>query len=92
MGALNLPSAADIERSHAGCARCPSGSRESRTPSTGSRSASRRAAGSSAETGSAAIERRLDEITHDIAALARALAARAHPMPRAQERLTVTDG
>ena len=38
------------------------------------------------------IESRLDEITRDIAALAELLApGRAEPMPRAQERLTVSD-
>jgi hypothetical protein len=37
------------------------------------------------------IEARLDEITQDIAALATLLAPGSEPMPRAQERLTVTD-
>ena len=37
------------------------------------------------------IESRLDEITRDIAALAELLAPGRDPMPRAQERLTVTD-
>jgi hypothetical protein len=39
----------------------------------------------------ARIESRLDEITRDIAALATLLAPGGEPMPRAQERLTVTD-
>jgi hypothetical protein len=37
------------------------------------------------------MEARLDEITRDIAALAELLAPTGGPMPRAQERLTVTD-
>ncbi len=92
MGALNLPSAADIERV----------TRRLRSLSQrleGIEDAIDRleervagAAGSSADDRLGRIEGRLDEITHDIAALAELLAPGRDPMPRAQERLTVTDG
>ena len=92
MGALNLPSAADIERV---TRRLRSLSQrlegiedaidrlEERVAGAGSRSSS--------EDRLARIEGRLDEITRDIAALATLLAPGGEPMPRAQERLTVTD-
>jgi hypothetical protein len=38
-----------------------------------------------------AIERRLDEIARDIASLRDAVAPPGQPVPRAQERLTVTE-
>ena len=91
MGALNLPSAADIERV---TRRLRSLSQrlegiedaidrlEGRTAGT---------AGSPADDRLGRIESRLDEITRDIAALAELLAPGRDPMPRAQERLTVTD-
>ena len=91
MGALNLPSAADIERV----------TRRLRSLSQrleGIEDAIDRleervsgAAGSPAEDRLGRIEGRLDEITRDIAALAELLAPGRDPMPRAQERLTVTD-
>jgi chromosome segregation ATPase len=91
MGALNLPSAADIERV----------TRRLRSLSQrleGIEDAIDRleervsgAAGSAAEDRLGRIEGRLDEITRDIAALAELLAPGRDPMPRAQERLTVTD-
>jgi chromosome segregation ATPase len=91
MGALNLPSAADIERV----------TRRLRSVSQrleGIEDAIDRleervsgASGSSPEDRLARIEGRLDEITQDIAALATLLAPGGEPMPRAQERLTVTD-
>ena len=92
MGALNLPSAADIERV---TRRLRSLSQrlegiedaidrlEERVAGAGSKSSS--------EDRLARIEARLDEITRDIAALATLLAPGGEPMPRAQERLTVTD-
>ena len=92
MGALNLPSAADIERV---TRRLRSLSQrlegiedaidrlEERVAGAGGRSSS--------EDRLARIEARLDEITRDIAALATLLAPGGEPMPRAQERLTVTD-
>jgi hypothetical protein len=91
MGALNLPSAADIERV----------TRRLRSLSQrleGIEDAIDRleervsgVAGSSADDRLGRIEGRLDEITRDIAALAELLAPGRDPMPRAQERLTVTD-
>jgi len=91
MGALNLPSAADIERV----------TRRLRSLSQrleGIEDAIDRleervagAAGSPGEDRLGRIEGRLDEITRDIAALAELLAPGRDPMPRAQERLTVTD-
>jgi hypothetical protein len=92
MGALNLPSAADIERV---TRRLRSLSQrlegiedaidrlEERVSGTG---------GSPADDRLGRIEGRLDEITRDIAALAELLAPGRDPMPRAQERLTVSDG
>jgi hypothetical protein len=91
MGALNLPSAADIERV----------TRRLRSVSQrleGIEDAIDRldervtgAASGSGDDGLGRIEARLDEITRDIAALAELLAPGRDPMPRAQERLTVTD-
>ena len=91
MGALNLPSAADIERV----------TRRLRSLSQrleGIEDAIDRLdervsapAGGGADDRLARIESRLDEITRDIAALATLLAPGGEPMPRAQERLTVTD-
>ena len=92
MGALNLPSAADIERV---TRRLRSLSQrlegiedaidrlEERVAGT---------AGSPADDRLGRIEGRLDEITRDIAALAELLVPGRDPVPRAQERLTVTDG
>ena len=90
MGALNLPSAADIERV----------TRRLRSLSQrleGIEDAIDRleervadAGGSPSGDRLGRIEARLDEITRDIAALATLLAP-GEPMPRAQERLTVTD-
>jgi chromosome segregation ATPase len=91
MGALNLPSAADIERV----------TRRLRSLSQrleGIEDAIDRldervsgAQGSPAEDRLGRLEARLDEIARDISALAALLAPGGEPMPRAQERLTVTD-
>jgi chromosome segregation ATPase len=95
MGALNLPSAADIERV---TRRLRSLSQRlegiedaiDRLEERVAAPAAAAAAGGDDRLGR--IESRLDEITRDIAALAELLApGRAEPMPRAQERLTVTD-
>jgi chromosome segregation ATPase len=91
MGALNLPSAADIERV---TRRLRSLSQrlegiEDAIDRLEERVAS--AGGSSSGDRLGRIEARLDEITRDIAALATLLAPGGEPMPRAQERLTVTD-
>lgn len=91
MGALNIPSAADIERL----------TRRLRSVSQRLEAiedvldrleervdALRGAAGGDA---AGALERRLDEIARDLAALRDAVAPGAEPPPRAQERLTVSD-
>jgi chromosome segregation ATPase len=91
MGALNLPSAADIERV---TRRLRSLSQrlegiEDAIDRLEERTAA--AVGPSDDDRLARIESRLDEITRDIAALAELLAPGSEPVPRAQERLTVTD-
>ena len=91
MGALNLPSAADIERV---TRRLRSLSQrlegiEDAIDRLDERVAD--AGGSSSGDRLGRIEARLDEITRDIAALATLLAPGGEPIPRAQERLTVTD-
>ncbi len=91
MGALNLPSAADIERV---TRRLRSLSQrlegiEDAIDRLDERVAG--AAGGSGEDRLGRMESRLDEITRDIAALAELLAPGREPVPRAQERLTVTD-
>jgi chromosome segregation ATPase len=90
LGALNLPSAADIERV---TRRLRSLSQrlegiedaidrlEERVASVGSSGPGRQAA----------METRLDEIARDLAALREAVAPSDEPVPRAQERLTVTE-
>jgi septal ring factor EnvC (AmiA/AmiB activator) len=92
MGALNIPSAADIERV---TRRLRSVSQrlegiedaidrlEARLGAT--------AAAATSEEDRAALEERLDEIARDIAALREAVAPGDDPMPRAQERLTVSE-
>jgi chromosome segregation ATPase len=91
MGALNLPSAADIERV---TRRLRSLSqrlegiedaidRLEERVEVASRSADRDRI--------ASVEERLDEIARDLAAVRAAVAPGDEPMPRAQERLTVSD-
>lgn len=92
MGALGIPSAADVERV---TRRLRSVSQrlegiedaidrlEERLRSLDERLADRPA--------DDAIERRLDEIARDIASLRDAVAPPGQPVPRAQERLTVTE-
>jgi hypothetical protein len=91
MGALNIPSAADVERL----------TRRLRSVSQrleGIEDALDRveervgaAADAARADNSEAVEARLEEIGRDLAALREAVAPGAEPMPRAQERLTVTD-
>ena len=91
MGALNLPSAADIERV---TRRLRSLSQRLEGIEDAIDRLEERVAGVSGSSGDdrlGRIEARLDEITRDIAALATLLAPGGEPMPRAQERLTVTD-
>ena len=91
MGALNLPSAADIERV---TRRLRSLSQRLEGIEDAIDRLEERVSGATASPSDdrlARIEGRLDEITRDIAALATLLAPGGEPMPRAQERLTVTD-
>ena len=91
LGALNLPSAADIERV---TRRLRSVSQRLEGIEDAIDRMDERVAGATAGPGDdrlGRIEARLDEITRDIAALAELLAPGGEPMPRAQERLTVTD-
>ena len=91
MGALNLPSAADIERV---TRRIRSVSQrlegiEDAIDRLDERVAA--AGGGAAGQRLARIESRLDEMARDLAALSALVAPGEEPMPRAQERLTVSD-
>jgi chromosome segregation ATPase len=92
MGALNLPSAADIERV---TRRIRSVSQRLEGIEDAIDRLDERLAGAASSASESdrlgRIESRLDEITRDIAALAQLLAPGGEPVPRAQERLTVTD-
>jgi chromosome segregation ATPase len=91
MGALNLPSAADIERV---TRRLRSVSQRLEGIEDAIDRLEERVGGVASgpdEDRLARMEARLDEITRDIAALAELLAPADQPPPRAQERLTVTD-
>jgi CRP-like cAMP-binding protein len=89
LGALNLPSAADIERV----------TRRLRSLSQRlegiedaiDRLEDRVAAAGAGPDRMAAIEARLDEIARDLARLREAVTPSEDPVPRAQERLTVTE-
>ncbi|HEY1360279.1 MAG TPA: hypothetical protein VGF21_18405 [Thermoleophilaceae bacterium] len=92
MGALNIPSAADIERI---TRRLRSVSQrlegiedalDRLEAQTGSAAAAVQEAG-----GDKDVEQRLDEIARDLAALRKAVAPAEEPPPRSQERLTVSD-
>jgi len=89
LGALNIPSAADIERL---TRRVRSVSQrlegiEDALDRVEERLAAARA--EAPEVSAAALEERLDEIARDVAALRKAVAPGDEPPPRAQERLTV---
>jgi len=91
LGALNLPSAADIERV---MRRLRSLSQRLEGIEDAIDRLEERVsgvAGSPADDRLGRIEARLDEITRDIGALAELLVPGRDPVPRAQERLTVTD-
>jgi hypothetical protein len=89
MGALNLPSAADIERV----------TRRLRSLSQRlegiedaiDRLEERLAALGTQEAPLASVEQKLDEIARDMAALRESVSPSSSPVPRAQERLTVTE-
>ena len=91
MGALNLPSAADIERV---TRRIRSVSQRLEGIEDAIDRLDERVAGAAAQSNDqrlARIESRLDEMARDLAALSALVAPGEEPMPRAQERLTVTD-
>ena len=91
MGALNLPSAADIERV---TRRIRSVSQRLEGIEDAIDRLDERVAGAASGPGDqrlARIEARLDEMARDLAALSALVAPGEEPMPRAQERLTVTD-
>ena len=88
MGALNIPSAADIERV---TRRLRSLSQRLEGIEDAIDRLEERVATASGDDRLTRIESRLDEVARDIAALATLLAPADEPMPRAQERLTVTD-
>jgi len=92
MGALNLPSAADIERV---TRRLRSVSQRLEGIEDAIDRLDERVAGAAgASPGDqrlARIEARLEEMASDLAALSALVAPGEEPMPRAQERLTVTD-
>lgn len=91
MGALNIPSAADIERLTRRL-RSVSQRLEGIEDSLDRIEERAAAAGDAADARpDRAVERRLDEMARDVAALREAIAPAGDPVPRAQERLTVTD-
>ena len=92
MGALNIPSAADIERV---TRRLRSLSQRLEGIEDALDRLEERLTGALAgpeDDRTAAIEARLDEIARDLSALRDAVAPDEEPVPRAQERLTVSDG
>jgi uncharacterized protein YicC (UPF0701 family) len=91
MGALNLPSAADIERV---TRRLRSLSQRLEGIEDAIDRLEERVQGASRSSEGdrlASLEERLDEIGRDLAAVRLAVAPGDEPMPRAQERLTVSD-
>jgi hypothetical protein len=91
LGALNLPSAADIERV---TRRLRSLSQRLEGIEDAIDRLEERLAGVAAAAGDdrlGGVEERLDEIARDLRRLREAVAPSAEPMPRAQERLTVTE-
>jgi chromosome segregation ATPase len=91
MGALNIPSAADVERI---TRRLRSVSQrleaiEDTLDRLEERVADARA--KAAEDGSPGLDAKLDEVARDVAALREAVTPAGEPMPRAQERLSVND-
>jgi chromosome segregation ATPase len=88
MGAFNIPSAADIERV---TRRLRSLSQRLEGIEDAIDRLEERLAGIAADTPLASVEARLDEIARDLAALRESVAPGDSPIPRAQERLTVTE-
>jgi hypothetical protein len=88
MGALNLPSAADIERV---TRRLRSVSQRLEAIEDAMDRLEERARGDDADAGLRAIEGRLDDIARDVAALRSAVDPAEPAVPRSQERLTVSE-
>jgi chromosome segregation ATPase len=88
MGALNLPSAADIERV---TRRLRSLSQRLEGIEDAIDRLEERVAAVGGQEPLASLEERLDEIARDVAALREAVSPSGTPVPRAQERLTVTE-
>ena len=88
MGALNIPSAADIERV---TRRLRSLSQRLEGIEDAIDRLEERLVGIAADAPLASVEVRLDEIARDLAALRESVAPSDSPIPRAQERLTVTE-
>jgi anti-sigma-K factor RskA len=90
MGALNIPSAADIERITRRL-RSVSQRLEGIEDALDRLESKTAAVAPRAEARAAPVEQRLDEIARDLAALRQAVAPGTEPPPASQERLTVTD-
>jgi chromosome segregation ATPase len=88
MGALNLPSAADVERV---TRRLRSLSQRLEGIEDAIDRLEERLASVGRQSSNAAVEQRLDEIARDLAALRETVSPSGSPMPRAQERLTVSE-
>jgi chromosome segregation ATPase len=91
MGALNIPSAADVERL---TRRLRSVSQRLEAIEDTLDRLEQRAAEARPGSGddrSAAVDAKLDEVARDVAALRDAVAPGGEPVPRAQERMTVTE-
>jgi CRP-like cAMP-binding protein len=88
MGALNIPSAADVERL---TRRLRSVSQRLEGIEDGLDRLEERLGAVPSRDLPPAVEARLEEIARDLAALRDAVAPGAEPMPRAQERLTVSE-
>jgi len=88
MGALNIPSAADVERL---TRRLRSVSQRLEGIEDGLDRLEERFAAFPGGDVPPAVEARLEEIARDMAALREAVAPGAEPVPRAQERLTVSE-
>ena len=88
MGALNIPSAADVERL---TRRLRSVSQRLEGVEDALDRIEERLASTAEAAGAVVDNERLEEIARDIAALRDAVAPAEEPVPRAQERLTVSD-